>query len=251
MTREWERLVASLREFMRDFGRHSRAVELDGVVAGVTPGVPNSSLPNSVIYEDEERLVAALPELAGMYDDAGVNAWTVWVPPDHERARAALAEAGHVLDAAPTAMIADLADVEPPRDDDLQPEPEPRAEQVGAINDRAFGTNGSFAAMMGQGALDPAHAYVVRVDGEPAGCLGTRDHEGDCGVYWVAVVPEARGRGITQALLRRALSDGRERGCDVSTLEATKMGRPVYERAGYRALGPIEMWERRKPPPAA
>jgi GNAT superfamily N-acetyltransferase len=60
-----------------------------------------------------------------------------------------------------------------------------------------------------------------------------------------------RGRGVTQALLRRALSDGRERGCDVSTLEATKMGRPVYERAGYRALGPIEMWERRKPPPRA
>jgi hypothetical protein len=47
--------------------------------------------------------------------------------------------------------------------------------------------------------------------------------------------------------MRRALADGRERGCEVSTLQATKLGRPVYERLGYRAFGVIEMWERRKP----
>jgi GNAT superfamily N-acetyltransferase len=246
MTRGWERLLGSLRDFMGDFGPLSDRIELDGVVGALTPSVPDRSLPNSVIYEDEGRLEAALPELSRIYDEAGVLAWTVWVPPWHERAPRFLEAAGHVLDAQPTAMIADLAVVEPPRDDDPLPDPEPRAEDVGAINDRAFGTDGKFGAMMGERALDPAHAYVTRLDGAPVGCVGTRDHDGDCGVYWVAVVPEARGRGITQGLLRRALADGRERGCDVSTLEATQMGRAVYEKLGYRELGTLGMWEKRR-----
>jgi hypothetical protein len=46
--------------------------------------------------------------------------------------------------------------------------------------------------------------------------------------------------------MRRALADGRERGCEVTTLQATKLGRPVYERLGYRGFGTIEMWERRR-----
>jgi hypothetical protein len=45
--------------------------------------------------------------------------------------------------------------------------------------------------------------------------------------------------------MRRALADGRARGNEVSTLQATKLGRPVYERLGYRSFGTIEMWERR------
>ena len=91
-----------------------RCLELDGVLAGMTPAVPERSLPNSVLYESEDALVAALPALAEAYDEAGILAWTVWVPEHHERARALLADAGHELDATPTAMIAELRDVERP-----------------------------------------------------------------------------------------------------------------------------------------
>jgi hypothetical protein len=47
---------------------------------------------------------------------------------------------------------------------------------------------------------------------------------------------------VTQALLGAS-----ERGCETSTLQATKMGKPIYERMGYRDLGPLHMWERRSP----
>ena len=53
-------------------------------------------------------------------------AWTVWTPEYHERAREALAEAGNVLDANPTAMIADLSEIEPPRAGDPEPDPGPQ-----------------------------------------------------------------------------------------------------------------------------
>ena len=73
------------------------------------------------------------------------------------------------------------------------------------------------------------------------------DHEGDCWITFVATFPEARGRGLASALMTRALLDARERGCSTSSLQATKMGQPVYERLGYCDLGSVQMWERRKP----
>lgn len=72
------------------------------------------------------------------------------------------------------------------------------------------------------------------------------DAHGDAGAYAIATVPAARGRGLATGLLRQALSDARERGCSTSTLQATKVGFPIYERLGFENLGPIDMWERRK-----
>ena len=63
----------------------------------------------------------------------------------------------------------------------------------------------------------------------------------------MATVPAARGRGLATALMAHALADARERGRTTSTLQATDLGRPVYERLGYRSLGEIQMWEKRGP----
>jgi ribosomal protein S18 acetylase RimI-like enzyme len=104
---------------------------------------------------------------------------------------------------------------------------------------------------MGEGPADPASIYVARADGEPAASTVSWTHHGDCSIWWVATVPEARGRGLAPGLMRRALAAGRENRCEVTTLQATKLGQPVYEKLGYRGLGAIEMWERRKAPPPA
>jgi ribosomal protein S18 acetylase RimI-like enzyme len=246
----WDRMLESMRVFFSSVPPSSsggRVVEFDGVIAGVTPAVPERSLPNSVVYRNEDDLIRSLDDLAVLYDDAGVLAWTVWTPEYHERARRALDAAGHLLDANPAAMIAELADVEAPRNGDPEPDPEPTAEDLGLINDLAYSTGDAFQRLLGGGRLDPAHTWIARVDGKPAASVVTQDHDGDCSVWWVATVPEARGRGLAPGLMRRALAAGRERGCEVTTLQATKVGQPVYERLGYRSLGAIEMWERRRP----
>jgi ribosomal protein S18 acetylase RimI-like enzyme len=247
----WDRMLESMDVFFRTVPASSeagRVIELDGVLATVTPAVPERSLPNSVVYREEDALEAALDELTAAYEEAGVLAWTVWVPEYHQRVRALLESAGHTLDATPTAMIAGLEDLDPPREDDPEPDPHPTAEDVGRINDLAYGTGDAFQRILGSGPADPAFTYIARVEGEPAASVITNDHEGDCSVWWVATVPEARGRGLAPGLMRRALADGRARGCEVTTLQATKLGAPVYERLGYRSLGVIEMWERRASP---
>jgi GNAT superfamily N-acetyltransferase len=245
----WNRMLASMRLFFSDVGAASDgffAVERDGVLASVTPAVPHRSLPNSVIYEREDALAGVLDELARVYDEAGVRAWTVWVPEHHERARELLAGAGHVLDARPAAMVADLGDIEPPRPGDLEPEPDPQAADLGRINDEAYGISDGFSVLAGTGPLDPRHYYVARLDGEAVACVSTRDLDGDCSLWEVAAVPAARGRGLVSGLIRRAMADGRERGCEISTLQGTALGAPIYERLGYRRFGTIEMWERRR-----
>jgi len=244
-----ERMLKSMRSCFRVLAGSSeggRVVELEGVLASVVPAVPERSLPNSVLYESEQALVAALPELTRYYDDAGIDAWTVWAPEGDEHAAAALRDAGHELDADPTVMELQLSELSEPPDieyrtgDDLVPE-------LASINDRAYGYDGApFARMMAAHPSGVTRNYVADVDGEPAACLLILPVEGDASVYWVATLPEARGRGLATRLMHRALWDARGGGCDISTLQATKQGEPIYARLGYESHGAIQMWEKRR-----
>ena len=199
------------------------------------------------MYDEPEALLAALPRLGREYDEAGVQAWTVWVLHGDRRAAEALEEAGHVLDATPEEMARPLDGVQRPDPDPLEDwTREGSIGDVAAINDAAYPFEGDPFTRGWQTSPD-VHLYVARVEGAPSACLLTHDHEGDCGVWAVASRPEARGRGLTGALLAHAMVDAQERGCETTSLEATQMGRGVYERLGYKPLGALGMWERRAP----
>jgi GNAT superfamily N-acetyltransferase len=246
----YERMLRSMRAFFRLVGRSSEGahvIELDGVTGAVCPRVPGRSLPNSVVYESQGALISALPELARHYEEIGIDAWTVWVPEDDIDAAGALADAGHALDADPAAMTIDLADLPEPGGeldyrvgDDLLP-------VVASINDRAYAFEGTpFADFTSDQPPGVTHDYVAYLDGEPAASVVILPVEGDASVWDVATLPDARGRGLCRRLLHRALWHAREGGCDLSTLQATKLGEPVYARLGYRRHGALQMWERRR-----
>jgi len=228
-------------------GETSRVVERDGVVASLAPAVPHASIVNSVGYRDAEALQATLDELAAAYDEAGVRAWTVWVPEDDREAAALLEAAGHKLDATPTAMVADLANLpEPDGDLDWDASAEPAV--VAEINDRAYeAPAGMFAAAITRfNEIDGLRLYQARVADEPACVLATYDNRDDCEIYLVATRAEQRGQGLARRLLHRALQEANERGMAISNLQATKLGYPVYARLGYEPICALEMWERRK-----
>ena len=224
-----------------------RVLEPVGVFAAVNPQVPERSVFNSVLYESHDALAAAYDEVAAGYDESGVHAWTVWVPESDRESARMLERAGHELDATPTAMVLDLDGMPEPEPGDLDWDSEATLEEVCSINDRAYGYEaGTFARGLGTPPDGVLRLYRARLGGRPVCVTGTLDLDGDCGVYWVATLPEARGRGLTTRLMHVALEEGRERGCDISTLQATKLGAPVYEKLGYRDVGTIEMWERRE-----
>lgn len=225
----------------------SRVLELDGITASVVPQIPERSIVNSVAYRDADALGEVLDELATTYEDAGVRAWTVWVPDDDRDAAALLRAAGHRLDATPTAMVADLSTLPEPDGDELDWDAGADADVLARINDLAYGwAEGTFRKAMSRfGDIDGLRLHQARIGGEAACVLGTYDNGDDCELYFVATLAEHRGKGLARRLTHRAMLEARERGMAISSLQATKMGYPVYERLGYEPICRLEMWERR------
>ena len=244
-----DRVLEAISHMCRLIGESSdggRALERDGVLAAVVPAAPERAVVNSVVYRTPDALTSAYDDIASAYGGIGAN-WTVWVRPGDDETARFLESRGHVLDAQPMAMIHDLKDVERPPADALENwTAEGDLADVGPINDVAygFGTD-SFTRALGSWPGGSTHVYVARDDGRPVACLLMTDHDGNSDLELVAVLPEARGRGLSGKLLAHALVDAAERGNETSTLVATRMGYPVYERAGYRPLEQIPMWERR------
>lgn len=242
-----ERVFDGLFHFVRLLGGASegaRVIERDGVAAAVIPAAPERSVVNSVVYRSADDLERAYDDLAAAYAEIGAI-WTVWVRPGDDRTAAFLESRGHFHDANPMGMVHDLSGVERPPADAL---PDWTADGdlavVGPLNDRAYGIEtGSFTNSIRSLPEGASRVYVVRDGGEPVACLMMSDHDGNTDVEMVAVLPEARGRGLSGLLLRHALADAAERGCESSTLVATELGYPVYERLGYRSLERIPMWE--------
>jgi GNAT superfamily N-acetyltransferase len=244
----FDRMLASLRAFYHAVvgaAHDSHLIDRDGVMAAVVPCTPDRSVFNGVVYQSAQDLARSLEDLAATYQEQGVRAWTVWVPKSDRESAALLERAGHRLDADPVAMALELDRFQGDPAAGVEIDPDPSILDVGRLNDIAYGYDGDFARSLAGLPEDAAHLYVARLAGEPVASTAAIDHDRDCCIAFVATHPGARGRGLATALMTQALLDARDRGCTTTTLQATKMGRPVYERLGYRDLGPLQMWERR------
>jgi GNAT superfamily N-acetyltransferase len=244
----YARQYGSLRGFYRVLAGASADAELyeqGGITAAIVPATPERSVCNGVVYDDAASLERALVTLASRYEAAGVRAWTVWVPARDREVAALLERHAHRLDATPAAMAIELAGFSPEPAPDLDVDTDPDPAEIGRLNDAAYVYDNQFARALDLIDRDAVQMYVARVGGEAAACTVAIDHEGDCCIALVATLPAARGRGLAGGLVMRALRDARSRGCETSSLQATKMGHPLYARLGYRDLGPLEMWERR------
>lgn len=79
--------------------------------------------------------------------------------------------------------------------------------------------------------------YVGYLGGRPVGTAATVTVEGAIGVYSVATLPEHRGRGVGEALVRFAVERARAAtGIERSVLQASRDGESLYRRLGYRPV---------------
>jgi ribosomal protein S18 acetylase RimI-like enzyme len=78
--------------------------------------------------------------------------------------------------------------------------------------------------------------YVGYANGQPVvSGLGWRTGR-TIGVYSIATIEAARRRGYGTAMTARVMADGVAAGCDAAALQASELGRPLYERLGFRTV---------------
>jgi GNAT superfamily N-acetyltransferase len=93
--------------------------------------------------------------------------------------------------------------------------------------------------------------YVGHAGGEPVTTgLGVRTGP-VIGVYNIATVESARRRGFGEAMTARVAADGHAAGCEAAILQASPMGRPIYERMGYRTIIEYDGYIEPEPEPDA
>ena len=99
--------------------------------------------------------------------------------------------------------------------------------------------------------IDLDASRVARLDGRPAGFafLAIRGLTGWIG--GMGVEPDARRRGLGDALMRGVIDVGRERGLKAIWLEVLEQNAParaLYEKLGFEHVRDLEIWELEHPP---
>jgi len=80
----------------------------------------------------------------------------------------------------------------------------------------------------------PEIHFLGELDGEPVATVSLLTAGGAAGIYNVTTLERVRGLGIGAAMTAAAVTAGRERELRTATLQASTMGRRIYERLGFR-----------------
>jgi GNAT superfamily N-acetyltransferase len=232
----------------RAFGlARSTVIRDDDELFWYVTGLPTAAF-NSVMYANlaPERIDAAIAELRALRVTHGVPiGWLVGPTSRPTDLGAQLQARGlrHTVDLTPmTIPLATLPAVEPVPglsvervEDQGTYEAWIDAERRGfASDDDAEAGLPALRLEMGIGHRFPLHHFLGRLNGAPVATASLLPAGGIAGIYDVSTVPTARRRGIGTAMTVTALQEARALGYEIAFLQPSAMGRPLYERLGFR-----------------
>lgn len=87
---------------------------------------------------------------------------------------------------------------------------------------------------------DQVYEYLAWLDDEPVATATLFLHGEIGGIFNVATLPTARGKGIGSAITAACLRDAHETGCRAALLSSSAMGLPVYQRLGFQTVAAVD-----------
>jgi ribosomal protein S18 acetylase RimI-like enzyme len=228
------RMAAGLVAASRYFAAGSTgAFVLDepGVSMDVFPTPPDRDVYNNALFErglGAAARRAAIDATETAYGRAGIEGYAAWVHESDGPLIEDLLARGYRLSESTRAMAVRLDELPPSR-------PEVDVVRIGWPEHlRLIDAPEGLLARLD---VRPFHLYAARLDGRASASAIAFDHEGDCGIYNVGTLPEARRRGLATALTAHVLHEAKVRGCTTASLQATPMAESVYGAVGFRSLG--------------
>jgi GNAT superfamily N-acetyltransferase len=91
----------------------------------------------------------------------------------------------------------------------------------------------------GFGPDSPFEHWVGYLDGTPVASATLFRCAGVAGLYNLATLPAARGRGIGAAITQAPLREARSEGLRLAVLQASPAGYPIYVKLGFQQDGEI------------
>ncbi len=226
-------------------------IEVDGLVVALT-NLPEPALNGAVVAREPEDSDAALAVAEQEFRRRGHPFFGIELERGrHPAVEEAVKRAGLTLLLSHAAMSARQADlpsggavpvgVRIERLEDPSGLPDLRAVDLDAFG----GDPDVTARFLGPGALaaDHSRVFLAWEDGRAIGAGTAWSLLGTIGIFGVAVMERARGRGIGAALTieaARAFGDQ----VDLAWLHPTDLARPLYERLGFRAVADWDIWVR-------
>lgn len=89
---------------------------------------------------------------------------------------------------------------------------------------------------------NPGRTFIASVDGRIVGASTAVAAEAGVNLFGGAVLEEARGQGVYQALLRARWDFAVERGTPALTVQAGRMSKPIVERLGFVQLAAVRVF---------
>jgi ribosomal protein S18 acetylase RimI-like enzyme len=225
-------LLASWAEYAR--GAAGAALHrMPGVAAAVFREGPERGIYNNAVLErglPAPMRAEAIEAMESAYSAAGVARFAAWVHEGDAAMCRDLESRGYTVDETTRAMGIALDDLRVPRPQ-VALGPADWSEYL-----RVLDVPPGLLAGVDQTAF---HVLVARLGSASVATAMAFDHAGDCGIYNVTTMPQARRRGLATALTARLLHDARDRGCRTASLQATGMAERVYAAIGFHDLGRI------------
>jgi GNAT superfamily N-acetyltransferase len=241
-------MVAAWRDRVRHLDGHV-IHEVDGVVVCLS-NLPDDEQNTALIEREPEAAVVALAEADRTFRAHGRSFGIDVEKGRHPDVDEALPAMGLEVVATRPAMAMRVEEVVPPHAlDGIEivrvTEPGLLAElvevEVAAFETGRIDAEGLLAPS--QLALSNVRHYAAIVDGRTVAQAVTNTQRGAIGVFGVATLPGFRRRGIGTAITAFAIDDVRDE-ADLVWLQSTEMGRPLYERMGFRPISDWDVWVR-------
>jgi len=209
---------------------------------GLPVAIPNSATLLRPLTEDPApELVARLDAFYASHPGGPWMLWSAWPTPD-------LSSYGMIL-AGQIPLMVRLPGALPPAPQELRIVEATDAMTLLAF-DRAmihgFPVNELRAGDQLTGRLSdpralggPLRFFVGYLGDEPVTCAASLIGEQEVGVYMVATLPQARGKGYGGAVTAAAIASAPHL---PAALQASDDGQPVYARLGFQTVAPFTLW---------